>query len=138
MALGQPLKKGVDVEKLKRRAFTAEFKIEAVKLVTESGLSYAEVGRRLDVLPKRMARGQPLKHWEDMYRGGKLIAGAPRLRVTAAHRELSKRRKEVQDLKMKRDSLKKAPHGAPRPFCAETHRGYWRMLHAYTERAYRQ
>ena len=96
------------MEKLKRRAFTAEFKIEAVKLVTESGLSYAEVGRRLDVLPKLMARGQPLKNWEDMYRGGKLIAGAPRLRVTAEHRELSKRRKEVQDLKMERDSLKKA------------------------------
>ena len=63
-----------------------------------------------------MARGQPLKNWEDMYRGGKLIAGAPRLRVTAEHRELSKRRKEVQDLKMERDSLKNAPHGAPRPF----------------------
>ena len=102
MALGQPLKKGVDVEKLKRRALTAEFKIEAVKLVTESGLSYAEVGRRLDVLPK------PIKNWEDMYRGGKLIAGAPRLRVTAEHMELSKLRKEVQDLKMERDILKKA------------------------------
>jgi transposase-like protein len=37
------------MKKLKRRAFTAEFKIEAVKLVTENGLSYAEVGRRLDV-----------------------------------------------------------------------------------------
>jgi transposase len=102
MAQGQPLKKGVVVEKLKRRAFTAEFKIEAVKLVTENGLSYAEVGRRLDILPKL------IKSWEDMYRGGKLIAGAPRLRVTAEQMELSKLRKEVQDLKMERDILKKA------------------------------
>ena len=39
------MKKGVVVEKLKRRVFTAEFKIEAVKLVTENVLSYAEVGR---------------------------------------------------------------------------------------------
>ncbi len=70
MAQGQPLKKGVVMEKLKRRTFTAEFKIEAVKLVTQSGLSYAEVGRRLDVLPKL------IKAWEDTYRAGKLIAGA--------------------------------------------------------------
>lgn len=102
MARGQPLKKGVVVEKLKRRAFTAEFKIEAVKLITEGGLSYADAGRRLDVLPKL------IKNWEDTYRTGKLIAGAPRLRVTAEQMELSKLRKEVQELKMERDILKKA------------------------------
>ena len=34
--------------------------------------------------------------------------GAPRLRVTAEQMELSKLRKEVQDLKMERDILKKA------------------------------
>jgi transposase len=73
-----------------------------VKLVTENGLSYAEVGRRLDVLPKLV------KSWEDMYRAGKLIAGAPRLQVTTEQMELSKLRKEVQDLKMERDILKKA------------------------------
>ena len=54
------------MEKLKRRAFTAEFKIEAVKWVTQNGLSYAEVGRRLDVLPKL------IKAWEDTYRAGKV------------------------------------------------------------------
>ena len=81
------------MEELKRRAFTAEFKIEAVKWVTQNGLSYAEVGRRLDVLPKL------IKAWEDTYRAGKLIAGAPRLRVTAEQMELSKLRKEVQELK---------------------------------------
>lgn len=54
------------MEKLKRRTFTAEFKIEAVKWVTQNGLSYAEVGRRLDVLPKL------IKAWEDTYRAGKL------------------------------------------------------------------
>ena len=32
------------MEKLKRRTFPAEFKIEAVKLVTQNGLSYAEGG----------------------------------------------------------------------------------------------
>lgn len=96
------MKKGVVVEKLKRRAFTAEFKIEAVKLITDGGLGYAEVGRRLDVLPKLV------KNWERQYRDGALIAGAPRLRVTAEQMELSKLRKEVQELKMERDILKKA------------------------------
>lgn len=38
------MKKGVVVEKLKRRAFTTEFKIEAVKLITEGGLRYAGIG----------------------------------------------------------------------------------------------
>ena len=68
-------------------------------MVTENGLSYAEVGRRLDVLPKL------IRTWQDTYRAGKLIAGAPRLRVTAEQMELSKLRKEVQDLKMERDIL---------------------------------
>ena len=97
------MKKGVVVEKLKRRAFTAEFKVEAVKLVTENGLSCAEVGRRLDVLPNL------IKTWENTYLAGKLITGAPRLRVTAEQMDLSKLRKEVQDLKMERDILKNAP-----------------------------
>ena len=51
------------------------------------------MGRRLDILPKL------IKAWEDTYRTGKLIAGAPRLRVTAERMELSKLRKEVQELK---------------------------------------
>ena len=71
------MKKGVVVEKSKRRAFTAEFKIDAVKLIAEGGLGYAEVGRRLDVLPKLV------KNWGQQYRHGALIAVAPRLRVTA-------------------------------------------------------
>ena len=67
------------MEKLKRRTFTAEFKIEAVKWVTQNGLSYAEVGRRLDVLPKF------IKAWEDTYRAGKLIAVTlPRFHVPQA------------------------------------------------------
>ena len=102
--VGQPLKKGVVMEKLKRRTFTAEFKIEAVKLVTHSGLSYAEVGRRLDILPKL------IKAWEDTYCAGKLIADAPRLRVTPEQMELSKLRKEIQELKMERDILMAQGH----------------------------
>ena len=39
------------MEKLSRRAFTSEFKIEAEKWVAENGLSYTAVGR-LDEVPE--------------------------------------------------------------------------------------
>ena len=55
------------MEKLSRRAFIAEFKIEAVKWVAENGLSYAAVGR-LDEIPKL------IKVWEGAYRTRKLMA----------------------------------------------------------------
>src|SRR5438477_52829 len=35
------------MERLKRRQFTAEFKLEAAKYVLDQGLRYAEVGKRL-------------------------------------------------------------------------------------------
>ena len=41
-----------------------------MKLVTQRGLSHAEVGRRLHVLPKL------IKAWEGTYWAGKLIVGA--------------------------------------------------------------
>jgi transposase len=90
------------MEKLKRRQFTAEFKIEAVKLVLEQGYSYAQAGKRLGVLPKL------IQGWAKKYREGELVAGAPRLRVTAEQQELSRLRQEVQRLKMERDILRKA------------------------------
>jgi len=35
-----------------RRIFTEEFKLEAIKLITQQGLTIAEVGRKLDVATK--------------------------------------------------------------------------------------
>src|SRR5437773_599385 len=71
------------MERLKRRQFTAEFKLEAAKYVLDQGLSYAEVGKRLGVLPKLV------KDWVVKYEAGKLVAGAPKLRVTAEQMELT-------------------------------------------------
>ena len=95
------------MEKLKRRQFTAEFKIEAVKLVLEQGYSYAEAGKRLGVLAKL------IKAWAKKYRGGELVAGAPRLRVTPEQQELSRLRQEVQRLRMERDILQNLLMGVP-------------------------
>ena len=37
------------MKRIPRRTFTAEFKVEAIKLVTEQKLTHAEVSRKLDV-----------------------------------------------------------------------------------------
>jgi transposase-like protein len=37
------------MKRIPRRTFTAEFKAEAIKLVTEQKLTHAEVGRKLDI-----------------------------------------------------------------------------------------
>ena len=58
------------MEKLKRRQFTAEFKIEASKLVLEQGYTCAQAGKHLGVLPKL------IREWIAKYQEGKLIAGA--------------------------------------------------------------
>jgi transposase len=42
------------------------------------------------------------------YEAGELVAGAPKLRVTAEQMELSQLRQENQRLRMERDILKKA------------------------------
>ena len=55
------------MEKLSRRAFTSEFKIEAVNWVAENGLSCTAVDR-LDEIPKL------IKVWEGAYQTRKLMA----------------------------------------------------------------
>src|SRR2546425_3632121 len=97
------------MERLKRRQFTAEFKLEAAKYVLDQGLRYAEVGKRLGVLPKLV------KDWVVLYQAGKLVAGAPKLRVTAGQMELSHLPQEVQRLEMGRGTLQNRPRGLPPP-----------------------
>ena len=92
------------MEKLKRRQFTAEFRIEAAKLVLDQGCSFAQAGKQLGVLPKL------IRAWAKKYQLGELVSGAPRLRVTAEQQELSRLRQEVQRLKMGRDILMARRH----------------------------
>jgi transposase len=94
------------MERLRRRQFTAEFKLEAARYVLDQGMSFAEVGKRLGVLPKLV------RDWVVKYEAGELVAGAPKLRVTPEQMELSELRQEVQRLRMERDILKKAAVGS--------------------------
>lgn len=85
-----------------RKVHTAEFKLQAVKMIDEQKLSVAEVARRLDV-------SESLLHtWKKAFRehGGDAFPGHGRL--TPAEDELRQLRAENARLKAERDLLKKA------------------------------
>jgi len=42
------------MKRIPRRIFTAEFKREAVKLVTEQGLTFTEASKKLDIATKSL------------------------------------------------------------------------------------
>ena len=73
--------------KRKRRAFTTEFKAQAVKIVRESGKTIPTVARELDLTETA------LRSWA---------------LTTAEREELSQLRRENRTLRMERDILKKA------------------------------
>ena len=85
-----------------RRTFTREFKAEAVRRITETGKSLAEVARELDL-------GESLlRSWKTaLTKDGE--HAFPGKGVPPAHEEESRRlRAEVKRLTMERDILKKA------------------------------
>jgi transposase len=85
-----------------RRTFTPEFKVQAVKLVTEQGKSIAEVARDLDL-------GESLlRSWKDALAAGGAGAFPGRGNPPALEEELRRLRAENKRLLMERDILKKA------------------------------
>ena len=87
--------------KRKRRAFTSEFKAEAVRLVRDSGKSVPTVARELD-LTETALRSWVRQAEADAGRGP---AGAL---TTEERAELAHLRRENRTLRMERDILKKA------------------------------
>jgi transposase len=85
-----------------RRKFSREFKVEAVKLVTERGVSISQAARELD-LHVNVLRGWVKAHREDPAHA---FPGLGQQKPEAA--ELTRLRREVARLKMERDILKKA------------------------------
>lgn len=88
---------------VQRRQYTAEFKQEAVRLITEGGVSVARAARDLGV--SRSLLGKWKKQIED--------AQGTSLRVFPGHgnpidEELIRLRREVKVLREERDILKKA------------------------------
>ncbi len=83
--------------------YTREFRQEAVKLITEEKLSFPEAGRRLSLAPST------LSYWVKAYKAGRLgEIGKMQKPLTEIEMELVRTRKELAEVKMERDILKKA------------------------------
>ena len=83
--------------------YTGEFREEAVKLVLEEHLSLSEAGRRLSLPPST------LRYWVKVYKVGKLgDVGKTYRPLTDVEMELARTKKELAEVKMERDILKKA------------------------------
>jgi transposase-like protein len=91
------------LQKIPRGRYTKEFRLEAVKLVTEEKLSISEAARRLS-LPTNT-----LDNWIRKAKAGKLgeVGQSYRL-LTEVEMELARVKKENSELRMERDILKKA------------------------------
>jgi transposase len=85
-----------------RRSFTREFKIEAVRRITEQGHSLAEVARDLD-LSESM-----LRSWKQALAVDGEQAFPGKGNLPAVEEELRRLRAENQRLRMEREILKKA------------------------------
>jgi transposase len=94
---------GVRMERIPNAVYTKELREEAVKLVTEQGLTVPDVGRRLSI-PK-----STISYWVKEERKGKLSClGSSRKSLTETEMELAKIKRELAQVKMERDFLKKA------------------------------
>ncbi len=88
-------------KKRQRREFTAEFKHDAVKLVTEQGYSCTEAGRRLGVNHTNLSRW--VRAYKDQLENKTEPGSAQNLEA-----EVKRLRKENKRLLMEREILKKA------------------------------
>ena len=87
---------------MRRRKFSREFKIEAVKLVRERGVSAAQAARDLDV------HENVLRKWVKEFGSDPVQAFAGHGQMKPEQLEIERLRREVNKLKAERDILKKA------------------------------
>jgi transposase len=84
-----------------RRQFTDEFKAGAVRLVLDEGKTVGAAARDLDLTESA------LRNWVEQARADR-GKGKPGILTTSERDELGRLRKEVRELRMERDVLKKA------------------------------
>jgi transposase len=86
-----------------QRRYTKEFREEAVKMVTEERISLPEVARRLSLPPSTLAT------WVKQFKAGRLgEVGKTYRPLTEIEMDLARTKKELAEVKMERDILKKA------------------------------
>jgi len=81
------------------KKYTKEFKLEAVRLVTENGYSLKEASESLDIPYKTLSRWKSEDKKEEVRINKKLSPN---------EEELKRLRKEISRLKMEKEILKKA------------------------------
>jgi transposase len=86
------------MEKLPRSRYSEEFKLQAVNMVIGERVGIPETARRLGLCSKTLA------NWVKRYRQSGEVGGG----VQDQAAELSRLRREVAQLRMERDILKKA------------------------------
>ena len=87
---------------MEKRKFSREFKIEAVRLITERGVSVAQASRDLDV------HATVLRKWVKAFSVDPKDAFPGKGQMKPEQLEIDRLRKEVAKLKAERDILKKA------------------------------
>jgi len=85
-----------------RRSFSREFKLEAVRLVRERGVSVAQAARDLDL------HANMLRNWVREFAADAAQAFPGQGQMKPEQTEIERLRREVQKLKAERDILKKA------------------------------
>ena len=91
------------MKRIPQGRYTREFRQEAVKMMIEEKLSLPEVARRLSLAPST------LNYWVKAYKEGRLgDIGKGQKPLTEIEMELARTKKELAEVKMERDILKKA------------------------------
>src|SRR3954453_20422315 len=87
---------------MQRRRFSREFKLEAVRLVRERGVSAAQAARDLDV------HENVLRKWVKEFGSDPVQAFPGHGQMKPEQEEIERLRREVKKLRAERDILKKA------------------------------
>lgn len=85
-----------------RRIFSREFKVEAVRLIKDRGVSVAQASRDLDV------HENVLRKWVKQFAADPREAFPGQGQMKPEQAEIERLKREVQKLKAERDILKKA------------------------------
>lgn len=86
----------------KRKKFSKQFKIDAVKLITEQGYNVSEAARNLGI------HHSSLRRWKKQFETNGNQAFPGKGHMSPEKEELERLRKEVKKLRMEREILKKA------------------------------
>jgi transposase len=86
----------------KRKTISKQFKIDAVKLVTEQGYNVSEAARNLGI------HHSSLRRWKKQFETNGNHAFPGKGHMSPEKEELNRLRKEVKKLRMEREILKKA------------------------------